>query len=83
MNIKDNIVNYLFDKDYIVTMYEDYLYVFNYRYLDYFNDKTITLSLKDRKITLNGVDLLIVKMTKEEILIKGHVKNIEVKLKDE
>ena len=39
MNIKKNIVNYLFDKDYVICTYEDYVYAFNYLELESFSDK--------------------------------------------
>lgn len=78
MNIKNNIINYLFDKDYIVAMYENYFYIFNYKYLEEFDDKKIVVSVQKRKFTLKGIDLLIVKITKEELLIKGVVNSVEV-----
>lgn len=83
MNIKNNIVNYLFDRDYIVCLYDNCVYIFNYKYLDRFDEKRIEISLVDRKIAVKGNDLLIVKMTKEELLIKGAVDGIEMKVKDE
>jgi len=78
MNIRDNIKNYLFDKEYIVAMYEDYVYVFNYRYLEQFLENRIVVSIDNKKIALNGSGLSIVKITKEEILVKGIVSSVEV-----
>jgi len=79
MNIKNNIINYLYDKDYILTLYDNFLYIFNYKYLESFNDKKIDVSLMDRKISIIGLELLIMKMTKEELLIKGNIEKLEVK----
>ncbi len=79
MNIRNNIINYLYDKDYIITMYENSLYIFNYKRLLDFNDTKITVTLNDREINIHGTSLSIVKMTKEELLINGTIKNIEVK----
>ncbi len=79
MNIRNNIINYLYDKDYIITMYENSLYIFNYKRLFDFNDTKITVTLNDREINIHGTSLSIVKMTKEELLINGTIKNIEVK----
>lgn len=78
MNIRDNIVNYLFDRNYVVSMYDDCVYFFNYKYLDSFDDKEIIVSLVDRKITLIGNDMSITKMTKEELLIRGKVSELKV-----
>lgn len=79
MNIKDNILNYLYDRDYCICMYDDYFYIFNYKYLDLFNDNKIILSLHKKKLTLTGSDLLLVRITKEELLVKGTIANIEVR----
>jgi len=79
MNIKNNIINYLYDKDYILTLYDNFLYIFNYKYLESFNDKKIDVSLMDRKISIIGLELLIMKMTKEELLKKGNIEKLEVK----
>ncbi len=78
MNIRNNIINYLYDKDYIITMYENSLYIFNYKRLFDFNDTKITVTLNDREINIHGTSLSIVKMTKEELLINGTIKRIEV-----
>ncbi len=83
MNIKDNIVNYLFDRDYVVCFYDEHAYFFNYKYLDSFKEQEIVVSLSDRRCTLRGEDLTIVKMTKKELLVKGRVDEMEVSMKDE
>ncbi len=78
MNIRNNIINYLYDKDYIITMYENSLYIFNYKRLFDFNDTKITVTLNDRGISIHGKNLSIVKMTKDELLINGTISKIEV-----
>ena len=84
MNIKNNIVNYLYDKDYCICLYDNNFYVFNYTYLENFNDKRITIELENkREIKILGDNLTIVKITKEELLIKGNIKTIEFKGFDE
>lgn len=83
MNIKENIVNYLYDREYLVALYEDYVYIFNYKYLDSFDEKRIVVEVQKRTISIEGEHLLIVKMTKEELLIRGKLLNIGVKYRDE
>lgn len=83
MNIRDNIMNYLCDRDYCLCIYDDYLYIFNYRYLNSFDDKRILISLKGRVIEIYGSNLLIVRITKEELLIRGTIERIETKKCDE
>lgn len=83
MNIRNNIVNYLFDRDYIFCLYDDYAYFFNYRYLDSFDEKEITVSMDKRKMTITGADLTIIKMTKEELLVKGRIEDVKVRVPNE
>lgn len=78
MNIRNNIANYLFDKDYLICIYENYVYVLNYTYLESFNSKSITLKIKEKYIAINGQNLTIVKITKEEILIKGKLECVGI-----
>lgn len=78
LNIRNTIANYLFDKEYIVCTYEDNVYVFNYTYLESFSSKRIMLKIPGKFLTISGEDLIIVQITKEEILIKGKVRSIEI-----
>lgn len=78
MNIKNNITNYLFDKEYIICTYEDYIYIFNYNYLDSFNAKRIAVRIPKKHVVINGEDLTIVKITKEEMLINGIIRGITI-----
>lgn len=83
MNIRNNIVNYLFDKDYIVCMYDNCIYFFNYKYLEYSDESEMIVSVDSRKIIVEGHNMIIVKMTKEELLIKGEVSAVKVSVADE
>ena len=78
MHIKDNIVNYLFDRDYLLCTYDSHVYVLNYTYLESFNDKKITLKVSNKRVMIEGSNLIIVKITKEEMLIQGEIKGINI-----
>lgn len=78
MNIRNNIMNYLLDRDYVICTYENYVYIYKYESLENFSDERITLGLKTKKITIKGTDLTIVKITKDEISIKGCISAIEM-----
>lgn len=83
MNIRNNILNYLYDRDYVIAIYEDYIYLFNFLYLNNFSDSKIEVKVKDKILKIIGKDLSIVKITKEELLIKGKIKTVEMESKDE
>jgi sporulation protein YqfC len=78
MNIKNNIINYLYDRENIVCMYDNFIYIYDFKYLESFNDTKIIVELKDKEISIIGNDLSIMRITKEELLIKGTIKSIEV-----
>lgn len=69
--------NYLRKEDYYIILYSNYIYV--YRYIDIikFTDKYISLKLNNMILNIYGIDLLIKKMEKEELLIKGNVTKLE------
>ena len=78
MNIRNNIINYLVDKNYVITTFDDKVYVYKYNFLEIFNNKKIRLKLEVRSVDIVGENLVIVKMTKDEILIKGDISSIEM-----
>ena len=79
MNIRSNIASYLFDKEYLVCTYENFVYVLNYKYLVSYSDSRIVLKLEKKTALIFGISLSIVKITKEEMLIKGNIDKIEMK----
>lgn len=69
--------NYLKKEDYYIILYSNYIYI--YRYIDIikFTDKYISLKLNNMILNIYGIDLLIKKMEKEELLIKGNITKLE------
>ncbi len=69
--------SYLKKEDYYIILYSNYIYV--YRYIDIikFTDKYISLKLNNMILNIYGIDLLIKKMEKEELLIKGNITKLE------
>ena len=43
MHIKDTLINFLYDKDYFISIYDTYIHVFNYRDLVSLTGKLIVL----------------------------------------
>ena len=71
--------NYLRNEDYYIILYSNYVYIYNYDEILVFTDKNI--SLKVDKVILNivGDNLLITKLEKKELLIKGNIYKLEKK----
>ena len=76
MHIKDNLINFLYDKKYFINIYDNYIYVFNYEKLITLTSVLIILKLDNFNIEIKGKDLVITKMMPSEVLIKGKIKNI-------
>ncbi|CDF20650.1 unknown [Clostridium sp. CAG:609] len=76
MHIKDNLINFLYDKKYFINIYDNYIYVFNYEKLITLTSVLIILKLDNFNIEIKGTNLVITKMMPSEILIKGKIKNV-------
>jgi len=76
MHMKDNLVNFLYDKKYFITMYEQYVHVFNYKELISLNSDLIVLKMEDFILNVKGRNLFVRQMMAHEILIKGEVESV-------
>ena len=76
MHIKENLLNFLYDKDFFINIYDNNIYIFNYNVIDLLTSNKIIIRIDNKKITIEGNNLLVSKMTKSEILIKGIITNI-------
>lgn len=78
MHIKDTLVNFLYDKEYFISIYDSFIHVFNYKELISLTSKLVILKLDKFKLEIKGEDLFITKMVSNEILIRGVIKNVGI-----
>lgn len=78
MHIKDTLINFLYDKDYFISIYDTYIHVFNYKDLFSLTSKLIVLKMDKFSLEIKGEDLFITRMMPNEILIKGRIKNVGI-----
>ena len=78
MHIKDTLINFLYDKDYFISIYATYIHVFNYKDLVSLTSKLIDLKMDKFSLEIKGEDLFITRMMPNEILIKGRIKNVGI-----
>lgn len=69
--------NYLKKEKYYIILYSNYVYVYRYVDIIKFTEKYISLKLENMILNIYGIDLLIVKLEKEELLIKGNINKLE------
>ena len=76
LNIKNTIIDFLYDKNYFITMYENFLYIYNFQEIITLTNELIMLSIENFKIKITGSDLKIIKINSSELLIEGNIISI-------
>ena len=76
MNIINNIKGFLIEQEYSISVYKNKVYVYNYILLPKFNDIEITIIFINKKITICGKELKIIKMEEKELLITGEIERM-------
>ena len=77
LHFRENFKNFLFDLEDFITIYENHLHVFNYKKLNKLSETEIVLSFNKMLVTINGINLKIKQMTKQELLINGSILKVE------
>lgn len=76
LNIKNTIIDFLYDKKYFITMYENFLYIYNFQEIITLTNELIMLSIENFKIKITGSGLKIKKINSSELLIEGNIISI-------
>ena len=71
LHFRENFKNFLYDLENFITIYENNLHVFNYQKLNKLSDTEIVIILDNKKLVINGTNMKIKQMTKQELLING------------
>lgn len=79
MNIKESLANFLYDKNYYISIFDNSIYFYNYEKLSNFNDDIIYVDFINFSIKIKGNNLLIKKMGQKELLVSGIINNIDFK----
>ena len=69
--------SYLNKEEYYIIIYSNYIYIYKYLDIIKFTDTFISLKLEKFKINISGSNLLITKLEKNELLIKGIINKVE------
>ena len=76
LNIKNTIIDFLYDKKYFITMYENFSYIYNFTEIITLTNELIELSIENFKLKITGSDLKIKKINSSELLIEGNIISI-------
>ena len=77
LHIRDSLKSFLYDLNEFITIYDNNFHVFNYQKLDKLSDNEIIFTLNNAKVKINGLNLKIKQMTKQELLITGRIIKVE------
>jgi len=69
--------SYLNKEEYYIIIYSNFIYIYKYIDILKFTDSFISLKLDKFKINISGSNLLITKLEKKELLIKGNINKVE------
>ena len=72
------ISNYINDKEFRFTVYEDKIHIINFNKIITLEDNYISLLSNNKRISIKGFNLVLVKLLDNELLIKGNITSIEV-----
>lgn len=76
--IINNIKEYILDNEFKMIVKNHKIGVVNYRGVDHFDSNKIILSHKEGKIIIEGSDLVISRLLKDEMLISGTIEMIKM-----
>ena len=70
--------NYINDKEFRFTIYEDRVHVINFQNINILEDYYISFESQNKRISIRGDNLVLIKLLENEMLIKGNLQKIEV-----
>ncbi len=78
MNIYQNIKNFLYDENALITLFNDYIYIYNYQEVLTLTNAEVIIKLDKKLLHLSGNDFKIKSMLPKELQIFGTIRKIEI-----
>ncbi len=75
--MRTNLIDYIKDNDYLIGIYKNSIYIYNYKEIINISKIEIKIKLNNKDLIIKGKDLYIKKMENKEIYIEGVYKGIE------
>ncbi len=72
-----NLISYVKDDDYLIGIYKNFIYIYNYNKIISINKDKITIIVKDKTLKILGESLYMKKMENKELVIEGVFKGID------
>ncbi len=74
----DKLRTYIMEDEFEVKLLNNRINILNYGTIDHLDSNKIIIRYKQGKITINGNNLVLSKLLKDELLIIGKIKNIDL-----
>lgn len=74
----ERVDNFLNDREFRFTIYENKIYIINFKRIISLEENNVTLQSNRKKLHITGKNLIVRKLLEEEILITGTISKIEV-----
>lgn len=74
----NRIKNYIEDNEFHFDIFIDHIYIANYEKILSLSDTRVSFVAQNKKITLTGNKLSLIKMLDDELLIQGNLTKIEL-----
>ena len=71
-----SLINYIKDKDYLIGIYNDEIYIYNYKNIIDINNEYIKINLGNKKVKIQGENICVKKLENSEVLIKIDIKGL-------
>ena len=73
-----NLINYVKDNDYLIGIYNDKVYIYNYKRMINIDNNYIKIDLGIKKVKIKGKNLSVKKLENNEILININTEGLEI-----
>ena len=74
----NRIKNYIEDNEFHFDIFIDHIYIVNYEKILSLSDTRVSFVAQNKKITLTGNKLSLIKMLDDELLIQGNLTKVEL-----
>ena len=78
MNIYKNIKNFLYDENALISLFNEYIYIYNYQEVVSLTENKALIKLDKRVLSLEGDNFKIKSMLPKELQLFGIIRKLEI-----
>ena len=77
MNIVNNIKEFLYNKQYFINFYENYIHLYNFQEIESISSGEIKVKFAQFRMIITGLNFVVARLENNEMLIKGKINKAE------